>query len=136
MACCPGLEGWGLRGAALLLACGQGLRCAVVLLRRYCPGGLVLPVHRYSEAAVNNASPPPVKVDACARCGKEQEAYHLTPGKKMAVWQSFTVLVADPVTGKMREYTRILCPDCAKALPLTEDRRRLLEAQFAALSKS
>ena len=85
---------------------------------------------------MNQSSPPTVKIDACARCGKEQEAYYLNPGEKMDVWPPFTVSVADPVTGKEREYRRILCPDCAKALPLTEDRKRMLEAQFVALSKS
>jgi hypothetical protein len=85
---------------------------------------------------MSNTSPPIVKVDACAHCDKMNEAYYLTPGKKIDVWPPFKVPVADPVTGKMREYTRILCPDCAKALPLTEDRRHMLEAQFAALTKS
>ncbi|MCY1033215.1 hypothetical protein D7W82_03995 [Corallococcus sp. CA049B] len=85
---------------------------------------------------MNAASPPTVKVDACANCGKDKEAYYLPQGQTIAVWPSFTVSVADPATGKEREYTRILCPSCAKTLPLTEDRKRMLEKQVAAHSKA
>ena len=85
---------------------------------------------------MSNASPPFVKVDACARCGKKKEAYHHTPGTKMDMWPSFTFPRVDPVTRKAQEYTRILCPDCAKAQPLTEDVKRMLEAEFAAISKA
>jgi DNA-directed RNA polymerase subunit RPC12/RpoP len=85
---------------------------------------------------MSNASPPIVKVDACARCGKEKEAFHHTPGQKIEIWPSVTVPMVDPVTRKAREYTRILCPDCAKAQTGTEDLKRILEAEFAAISKA
>jgi hypothetical protein len=77
-----------------------------------------------------------MKVDACVRCGKKKDAYNHTPGKMMDIWPSFAVPIVDSVTRKAKEYTRILCPDCAKAGLLTEDVRRLVEAEFAAISKA
>ncbi|ATB31344.1 hypothetical protein MEBOL_004806 [Melittangium boletus DSM 14713] len=85
---------------------------------------------------MSNASPPLMKIDACVRCGKEKVAYNHLPGQKIPIWSSVGVSVVDPITGKTQEYTRILCPDCGKAGLMTEDVRRLVEEEFAAISKA
>ena len=88
------------------------------------------------EVTLSTANPPIVKIDACALCGKEKEAYHHTPGMKIDMWPSFPVRLVDPVTRKAQEYMRILCPDCAKAPTGREDVKRKLEAELGVISKA
>ena len=81
-------------------------------------------------------SPPIVKIDTCALCGKSHAAVHHTPGQLLDVWSPREVERVDPVTRKAQTFHRMVCPDCAKTPDWTEDVKHKLEAEFTALSKS
>ncbi|ATB44842.1 hypothetical protein [Corallococcus macrosporus] len=84
-----------------------------------------------TDADHRGSSPAVVKFDACALCGAEKRALSFSPGMRIEPWPEVTVRLPPPTDKQQQDYKRLLCPNCAKAVPSC-DWKRLVTEKLAA----
>lgn len=84
-----------------------------------------------TDADHRESSPAAVNFDACALCGAEKRALSFSQGMQIEPWPEVTVRRPSPSDGKQQEYRRLLCPNCAKAVP-SWDWKRVVTEKLAA----